>query len=193
MTLKLIGLAFLACFCVPLSAGHAQTKSRKPTRPDLSGVWAVDQTKEQKNSFPEPSAMTLIISQQEPVIVMRRKFNLGGAQQEQELFYYTDQRGEANVTLHNAKVKSESRTRWEGDRLVTSYNSYSSQIAGSPVEARTEVDWRILKGGDVLVKRITITHRAGTSVDSTISARDLRNPTIIPPNIILERFFKRVP
>src|SRR6266508_111651 len=87
MTLKLIGLAFLACCCVALSAGHAQTKSSKHTPTDLSGVWAVDQTKHQKNSFPEPSEMTLIISQQEPVITMRRKFKLNGKKQEQELVY----------------------------------------------------------------------------------------------------------
>ena len=123
---------------------------------------------------------------------MQRKFTLKGKQQEQALVYYTDQRGEANVTLHNAKNKSESRTGWEGDRLVTRYDSYSSEIAGSRIEGRTEVDWRILKGGHVLVKRITITHRAGTSVDSSISATDRRNPTIVPPTIILERFYKRV-
>jgi hypothetical protein len=136
--------------------------------------------------------MTLIISQQEPEIRMRRKFSLGGTQHDQELVYYTDQRGEANVTLRPGKDKSESRTRWEGDRLVTRYDSYSSQIAGSPFDARTEVDWRILKGGEVLVKRTTITHKPGTSVDSTISARDLRTPKIVPPTIIFERFFKRV-
>jgi hypothetical protein len=191
--ITLIVAALLIGSCVPLSIAQGQRKTQQQIRPNLAGVWSVDQARETKNSFPEPSETTLIISQQEPEIRMRRKFTLGGAQQEQESVYYTDQRGEANVTLRGGKSKSESRTRWEDDRLVTRYESYSSQIAGSPIEAQNEVDWRILKGGEVLVKRITITHRAGTSVDSTISARDRRTPTIIPPTIILERFYRRVP
>ena len=135
MTLRLNSLfasALLVCSCVPLSSAQGQTKTQNQIRPNLAGVWSVDQTRETKNGFPEPSEMTLIISQQEPEIRMRRKFSLGGTQHDQELVYYTDQRGEANVTLRAGKDKSDSRTRWEGDRLVTRYDSYSSQIAGSP-------------------------------------------------------------
>jgi hypothetical protein len=192
MRLKLIGLALLACCCGPLSAGHAQTKSRKFTRPDLSGVWAVDQTKHQKNSFPEPSEMTLIISQQEPVITMRRKFNLNGKQQEQELVYYTDGRGETNVTLRGGDSKYESRTRWVGSSLVISHDFYSASIAGSPVDSRTEVDWRLSSDGEILTQRITTTSKPGTNVDATISAMDLRKPTIVPPTLIFERAYKKV-
>lgn len=190
--MKPIVTAFLVCSCVLLSEVRAQTKTQKRIRPDLSGVWTVVQTNQKKNGFPEPSEMTLIISQQEPEIRIRRKFALGGTQQEQELVYYTDHRGEANLTLRGGKTKSESRTRWEGDRLVTSYDAYSAQVAGSPVDARTEVDWRILKGGEVLIKRITITYSPGTTLDSSISARDLRTPTIVPPTIIFERVYRKV-
>jgi hypothetical protein len=192
MSKKLIVTAFVVCFCVPLSGARAQTKSQKPSRPNLSGVWAVDPTKQEKTGFPEPSDMTLVISQHEPEIRMRRKFSLGGTKQEQELVYYTDHRGEVNPTLRGGKTKSESRTRWEGNRMVITYDTYSAQIAGSAVEARTEVDWRILKGGEVLIERITTSHRPGTSVDSTISTRDLRTPTIVPPTIIFERAYRKV-
>ena len=192
MKLKLIGLAFLACFCIPLSAGHAQTKSRRPTRPDLSGVWEVDLTKHRKTSFPEPSEMTLIISQQEPVITMRRKFNLKGKQHEQELVYYTDERGETNVTLRGDS-KNESRARWVGSRLVISYDSYSASIAGiAPVESRTEVDWKLSNDGEVLTQRITATSRPGTGVDATISAMDRRKPPVAPPTLVFERAYKKV-
>jgi len=189
--MKLILTASLVC-CGVLSVAQAQTKTQKRIRPDLSGVWAVDQTNQKKNSFPEPSEITLIISQQEPEIRIRRKFVLRGTQQEQELVYYTDQRGEANLTLSGGKTKSASRTRWEGERLVTSYDPYSVKIAGSGVDGRMEVDWRILKGGEVLIKRITMSHTTGTSVDATISAEDLRNPRIIAPTMVLERAFRRV-
>lgn len=191
MKLKLIRLAFLACYCVPLAAAHAQT-NRKPNPPDLSGVWTVDQTKNRNNPFPEPSEVTLIVSQQAPVIRMRRKFNLNGKQQEQELVYYTDERGEANVTLRGGDSKSESRTRWESDRLVILYDSYSASVGGSAVEARTEVDWKLSNDGEVLTKRITTIYRSGTTVDSTVSAMDRRQPVIVPPTLTFERAYKKI-
>jgi hypothetical protein len=192
MGIKLIGIAFLACFCVPLSAGHAQTKSRKPTRPDLSGVWTADQTKNRNNRFPEPFEISLIVSQREPVITMRRKFNLDGKEQEQELIYFTDQRGEVNLTLRGSKSKSESRTRWEGDRLVIRYDSYSASVSGSAVEALTEVNWKLSSDGEVLTKRSTTTYRAGTTVDSSVSAMDRRKPTMVLPTLVFEQAYKKV-
>jgi hypothetical protein len=145
-----------------------------------------------KESILNPSDLTLIITHQEPEIRIKRKFTLGGTHQEQDLIYYTDRRGESNVTLGGGKNKSESRTKWEGDRLVIRYPPYSAQIARQSVTAQLEVEWQIQ--GGVLVEKLTTTYRGdNTSVDSSISASDRRALPMIPPTLVVRRVYKKEP
>jgi len=177
--------------CVPYFAANARTSHQKQARPNLSGTWTMEQSKT-KESILNPPELTLIIAHQEPEIRIKRRFTLGGRQQEQDLIYYTDRRGESNVTLGGGKNKSDSRTKWERDRLVIRYPPYSAQIARQSVTAQLEVEWQIQ--GGVLVEKLTTTYRGdNTSVDSSISASDRGALPMIPPTLVVKRVYKKEP
>ena len=142
----------------------------------------------------EPSDLTLIITHLEPEIRIKRKFTLDGKHQEQELVYYANGRGETNFTLRGGKNKSDSRTKWKGDRLMISYPTYSAQIATQSVTAHLEVEWQILGGGGVLVEKLTTTYRGdNTSVDSSMSASDRHALPMIPPTLVVKRVYRKQP
>lgn len=188
---QILTALFLSVFVLAVFA-NARTDFQKRTPPDLSGTWIMEESGTKR--ILEPPDLTLIINHQEPEIRIKRTFTLAGKQQEQELVYYADGRGESNLTLRGGKSESDSRTKWKGDRLVISYPPYSAQIARQSVTARLEVEWQIQGSGGVLVEKLTTTYSSdNTSVDSSISASDRRALPMSPPTLVVNRMYKKQP
>jgi hypothetical protein len=138
----LVVFTMAACFC-PTS--RAQVKSK----PDFSGTWVVDKIRSEKTNIPlEDSETSLVIEQHDAEIRMVRKFGEMALQ----AVYYTDQRGDTHQEpLSRQAIKS--KTRWDGDKLVTRY-SWKRALIGSLVNVDVVEEWKLSKDGKTLTRKI---------------------------------------
>jgi hypothetical protein len=128
-----------------LPSSRAQTKSK----PDFSGTWVVDKTRREKsNNSLEDSETSLVIEQHDPEIRVVRKFGELALQ----AVYYTDQRGETHQDL-SSRQAIKSKTRWDGDKLVTRYSGKRALI-GSMVNVDVVEEWKLSKDGKTLTRKI---------------------------------------
>ena len=178
--------------------------SQKSPRPNLSGTWTMDNDsrsldlREKDMLIERPSqnlsAMTLIISHgdSDGDVKVVRKFTFGDETEEQQLTYHPDGRGETNPGIRSGKRTFHSQTRWEKDRLSIRFDSFPASSSGRPLVAHRRVEWRVEDGGKRLVETDTIKYEQSNFIDSSVSSGDLRQFSILPPNITVRRVYQRV-
>ena len=128
-------------------------KSAAQTRPDLTGTWERNLSKSKRGNRGVGTAVVrLIISCKDPELKVTRHSDSIGKETIRDSVYYTDGRGEKNVTAFSAVVslglpyeniepnkgssknlEVRSKTKWEGDKLVSRY-SMSFAIQGRRVD-----------------------------------------------------------
>jgi hypothetical protein len=158
--------SFLLLLCAALS--FAQSSKIEPDKqkpvPVLGGTWVLDE--EQPKQSKQRSAgthdkVTLVISQHEPEIKMTRKVVSGGQERTRESVYYSDERGETNTgatisTTPNPRDEEiKSRTRWRGDKLVTT-TTVRKATAGTLLIWDIIDEWKLSPDGKTLTQTTII-------------------------------------
>ena len=176
--------------------------AQKPSQPNLSGTWVMEDVGRSfgpsekdliiERAAPNPSDIKLSISDDGSDIKVLRKFTWGDKTEEQELEYHTDGRGETNPKARSGKRTFHTRTRWKKDSLVIKFDSFAASTSGRPLVALRQVEWRLIDGGARLVETDTTHFRQSSTIDSSVSAPDLRQFSVVPPSITVRRVYKRV-
>ncbi len=135
-------------FTAPLSL--ALPAQEKP-KPDLSGVWVVDQTRSDKsNNTLENSEISVTIQQTENEITMVRRYQALSL----TVKYFTDGREVSTKGSSGASVVK-ARTKWDGDKL-TSRTVTRRIVMNRPVDLDIVEEWRLSKDGGTLTKKTII-------------------------------------
>ena len=125
-------------------------------RANSAGNWILDLSKSDLGSLKSDllyDNVTLWISYHEPKITITRKLIKKKRERVQELVYYTDERGESNPTF-TGKGKIESKTRWDGTRVVVN-GSMLASIGGDIIGQEITEQWEISADGNSLVQTVT--------------------------------------
>lgn len=136
-------------------AGAGQTTDKSKTRPDLSGVWAFDNSKSKidlkgKEQFAD---YVLTIVHHEPEIRITRTYKEDGRERSEESIYYTD--GRPEVTPRGKD--SEPTTRWQGNKLVRrSVRMSTRAFQNIPTEVVNTETWQLSADGKTLTRTMTI-------------------------------------
>jgi hypothetical protein len=203
-SLKGLMSQFLIGAIVVLLAGFVGSGSsaQKGSRPNFSGTWAMENARRSLDPSEkdfiierqklEPSEMTLTISDDGTEIRVLRKFSVGQEQKEQTVEYHTDGRGETNPSLTSGKTTFRTRTRWTKDHLLIRFDPSTVSTSGRPLTAHRQIEWRLEEAGTRLVEKDTTHFQEASTVDSSVSASDLRGFSIVPPSITVRRLYKRI-
>lgn len=144
--------------CAALGIAHdVSQKSASQGRPDLSGTWVLDRKKADLTRFDRDlrrGGITMIVQHLEPEIKITRKFKSEGKDRTQDLVYYTDGRGEKNPGLVTKDMVTESRTLWDGNRLVSKSLSRMRTSQGI-LEIEGLQKWELSADGRTLTQIIT--------------------------------------
>jgi hypothetical protein len=135
--------------------GAGQTTDKSKIRPDLSGVWALDDSRSNINAGVKEkiSDYVLTIAHHEPEIRMTKTYKEGGRERSEETIYYTDGRAESN----SVKGKnSEPVTRWQGSRLVrrSSTTAKGAPQTFPPIEVVTTETWELSPDTKTLTRTV---------------------------------------
>ena len=148
------------------------------SRANINGVWVLDKSKSDATEygFNFDLDIRLTIEQREPEIRITRSYFQDGAENRQQLTYFTDGRGETNPTILVGEV-IKSETKWNGDKLV-SKNTGQAEIAPRIAVIYERADeWRLSKDGNTLVQ-ITRIYNARSSRGEPYLTTDHQN---VPP------------
>ena len=178
------------------------TFAQKSSRPDFSGVWEMKSTGRSQDPsrndliILQPTSnltqITLTITDDGNHIKVRRVFTLGEETQEQSLEYHTDGRGEVNPTIGSHKRTFQTETRWTRGRLVIRFDPFPVSSSGRPLVAYRQIEWRFEDAGKKLVETDSTHYQESKTVDSSVSAADLRQFSIVPPRITVRRVYTKV-
>jgi hypothetical protein len=154
-------LRSLLFLCLVFGASVAQTKnsSKTTTRPDLNGVWALDEARSEIDPrLIEEHDYVLTIVHKEPEIRLTRTFERHGRKLKEETIYYTDGRPEFHS---QTGYNSEPETRWRGKKLVrkvvtSSYGGSSGIFTSLPIVMIEEIE--LSADGKTLTRTITHDH-----------------------------------
>lgn len=152
-------------------------QSQGKAKPDLSGTWAFDRSRSNVDTA-STTNVEIKISHHDPELKIVRIVQLNGQPEQRELTYYSDGRGEKNVTTiwlsttpdlkspHPAETKS--KTKWSGDRIVT--RSTLRLMAGIHVIEEDVVDeWKLSADGNTLTQ--TTRHIVPASTSGSVYVR----------------------
>ena len=155
--MKIIFLPIFLVACVAICVGQ----SNKNAKPDLSGTWEFDVT---RNHVPKSKMSTpeqIKITHHDPEMIIHRKISINGVSEERDLTYYTDGRGENNpatvwITSNPRSesfwpVVTNSKTIWSKDKIVSRAFSRSS-VGNATVESEIEEEYRLSPDGKTLTK-----------------------------------------
>ena len=115
--MNLLRSVFLLCLVFAVSVAQTTSSSKTKTTPDLSGVWALDESRSEIDSRlrNKEEDVVLTIVHKEPEIRLTKTYQQYGRKKTEESIYYTDGRPE----YHSRTGKdSEPVTRWRGNKLV---------------------------------------------------------------------------
>jgi hypothetical protein len=190
----------VALVIVVVCGGFAAS-AQKSARPNLSGTWVMETAGRSydlrekdfiiERTSPTPSDITLKISDDGSDIKVLRTFVMGAETQEQTLEYHTDGRGETNPALASQRSLA-TWTRWKGDRLLFRFDQFTASVAGRPIAGYREIEWRVAEGGTKLIETDTTRYQESNLSDSSVSASDMRQPSIVPPAITVRRVYKKL-
>lgn len=150
---------------VTLVAAQGERRKDGKNHPDLTGTWVLDKSKSDFGPFQSSPVVkadvTLVISHREPELKITRRASLNGRSETQELAYYTDERGEKNPSVFG-KVGLESKTKWEGTRLVARSVVMRRSASGEPIRIESVERWQLSSDGRTLTQGISINAPFGT-------------------------------
>jgi len=133
-----------------VGAGQTTDKAKTNTRPDLSGVWAFDNSKSNINLKGREKLTDYVLSivHHEPEIRMSKTYKEGGRERSEETIYYTDGR---------AEFSSAPTTRWQGNKLVrrSSVTMRGAPQTFPPIEVVTTETWELSADGKTLTRTVT--------------------------------------
>ena len=166
----LCGLCLLLCLSAPLGAaattaqgGAAEKtpKGKKASRPDLTGTWVLveDGGKRTRKSAPAPeNEIRLEVVHREPELKIIRRTLSDGREAVRESVYYSDGRGETNlgpgITTSPADAREDvlkSKTRWDGDKLVTR-TTIQQNVRADGLIFHIIDEWRLSAVGRILTR-----------------------------------------
>lgn len=146
---------FLLCLVFGVSVAQTTNNSKTKTIPDLSGVWALDESRSEIDprlrNKEEDYVLTIV--HKEPEIRLTRTYQHSSKETE-ETIYYTDGRPE----FHSRTGKSsEPVTRWRGDKLVRKSVTapYSRRTGSFSVETVMIEEFQLSADGKTLTRTIT--------------------------------------
>lgn len=147
-------VAFLLLVWV-VGASQTTDKSKAKARPDLTGIWALDDSKRNINAGVKErvSDYVLTIDHHEPEIRISRTYKQGGRERSEQTIYYTDGRAEFN----SVKGKdSEPVTRWQRNKLVRRSKTIlrGAPQTFPPTEVVTTETWELSPDGKTLTRTI---------------------------------------
>jgi hypothetical protein len=194
-----VTLLTLAMAVLPVNTGSSSAQAQSV--PNISGTWELieyDGAKQKVigDKFPK---LILVISQEDSQITITQKRTKQGVETVLEYSYHTDGRGETNPgrlelwPREVPKLKFESVSGWQKDKLVTKYDSKLIPWTGSgkgaqgfytlnTVTSRRNDEWRLQSNGKTLVltssdAQVPSSTNTGSAPDPklTSSAQDAGN------------------
>lgn len=150
---RFIALSLVCAFSCFAQSGNSSERSR----PDMSGVWVLDNSKDRTGSA-TPNAK-MVVTHRDPEFKIMRTVDVGGRVEEYEQIFYTDGRGETNVgqtitdrlNAASAKEVIKSKTRWRKDKIET--RAYVRKIlSGRPLGAEMTDTWRASPDGETIIR-----------------------------------------
>ncbi|MDT5155811.1 MAG: hypothetical protein QOC99_3107 [Acidobacteriota bacterium] len=148
-----------ACLAGVCAARDDKKKDAAKSHPDLSGTWTLDKSKSDFGPFSErPIAKadaTLVISEHDPELKITRTLSLNGQQESKEFTYYADERGETNPASIGGGIDVKSKTKWEGDKLV-SHAKVTRKGQRGDFDIDTTEKWQVSSDGKTLTQSIEI-------------------------------------
>jgi hypothetical protein len=102
---RVICVLMLLLLAVPVMG-----QSTKADRPNFTGTWILDRSKE---DVPTVANLTLVIDHSDPEIKISRKLASQLLRRQEVLKYYSDGRGETNVDNSNT---ISTKTKWDGKK-----------------------------------------------------------------------------
>jgi hypothetical protein len=150
----LIGILCLF-FGLGLCVGQVGDNSKAKTRPNLSGVWALDTSRSRLREKVVNYVLTIV--HQEPEIKMTKKYKQANRERFDEVIYYTDGRPELNS--RKGHRDPEPLTRWRGDKLVRRSRTTPTGFPQTfpPIEIITTEEWELSSDGKTLTRTIRTT------------------------------------
>ena len=134
-------IAVAAFMALALAAGPAAAADK----PDFSGKWVLDVAKSDFGMLPGPDSQTNNIDHKEPKIKVAMTVKTAQGERSSERNLTTD--GEENTNTAGP-LTSKSRSKWDGNRLVT---DAKLQTPNGDVELKET--WELGEGGLLLVTR----------------------------------------
>jgi hypothetical protein len=152
---------FIICSLLCGPAGAAQ---KAEGRFDLSGTWALDRAKSDFGPLADSpvvrAEVTLTVAHAGPELRVSRRETRDGRERTTELVYYTDGRGETNPSTLG-RVGVGSKTRWDGDRIVSTSELTRRGADGKPSTLETVERWQLSADGRVLTQTTSISYGGG--------------------------------
>ncbi len=187
-------------FCLVLtsalltSPAPAQGKQRTTkSKPVLTGTWLLDRAKSNVGPPLAPD-QPLKIVHHDPELRIPHLIQSNGQSTEKDFVYYTDGRSETNPTITflstgtdmnrpgTDKDVTKSKTKWEGDKLVTR-STLRSVAGGRPLEFDIIDEWKLSRDGKAL-----------TQTGRTVFRQDTSGGIYVPANRPdNKRIYNRVP
>ena len=149
----------LICLVGYVAIGFGQ--SNKDSKPDLSGTWEFDAARSNIVKSNKSAPEQIKITHHDPELTIHRKVSIDGVQEERDLTYYTDGRGETNPTTAWVTTnpgseswrphETKSKTSWSKNKVVT---RSLSQTLGSGAVFEFEIvdEWQLSSDGKTLTK-----------------------------------------
>jgi hypothetical protein len=153
----------------------------KSSPPNFSGTWMRDNAKSTFGTFKHKSyakgIVTMIVEHNEPVCrVVKKIKHEDGKQQEADLLYYTDKRGEMNPTLFWSGELT-SKTGWKGLKLVTEGSEKKKDENGESLFIMKE-EWTLSSDGKMITDMIYL-NRKGHSKGPILGEMEMDEKDII--------------
>ena len=147
------------CLLIATTVCVAQSnnqKSRDGARPDLTGIWVLDESRSNLGSDITDYVLTIV--HREPEIKFSKRYKRGKREIKEELTYHTDGRPEFGSLQGFNDPQPE--TRWQGDKLV---RKSVSRPNGGPLnlESVTYEEWAISPDNQTLTRTMTSTGPGG--------------------------------
>jgi len=148
-----------------LLCATAEAQNKSTAKLDFSGTWLLDAKKSNTGGLTMRPDLPMTITHQDPEFKMVISSERNGQIVKHEFMYYTDGRGEVNeatsvITTDPSgfkpedlrNKKTESKTKWSGNKIVTR-SRYKLNVAGGSVIEFEQVDeWKLSDDGKVLTQ-----------------------------------------
>src|SRR4030095_3927 len=143
-----------------LCAIVAAQNTKSTAKPDFSGTWLLDTKKSNTGGLTMRPDLPMTISHQDPEFKMVIASESNGQITKHEFTYFTDERGEMNeptsvITSDPSgfkpedlrNKKTESKTKWSGNKVVTRTRYQFNVPGGSVMEFEQVDEWKLSSDG----------------------------------------------